>query len=97
MKGGPGDMNLMKVFFPNQGNDIAEVGIKQPTETTEATKTSDLPMQSVMQIEGTGSGIYNFDDHRVPRNNASNFFTGFAMPAIAIKFLFLSYIPILDI
>ena len=77
MKGGPGDMNLMKVFFPNQGNDIAEVGIKQPTETTEATKTSDLPMQSVMQIEGTGSGIYNFDDHRVPRNNASNFFTGF--------------------
>tara|TARA_A100001011_G_C14315747_1_gene847898 strand:+ start:206 stop:1432 length:1227 start_codon:yes stop_codon:yes gene_type:complete len=58
MKGGPGDMNLMKVFFPNQGNDIAEVGIKQPTETTEATKTSDLPMQSVMQIEGAGG---NFD------------------------------------
>ena len=70
MKGGPGDMNLMKVFFPNQGNDIAEVGIKQPTETT------DLPMQSVMQIEGAG-GMYDFDKHRVPRNNASNFFTGF--------------------
>tara|TARA_R100001082_G_scaffold110234_1_gene89605 strand:+ start:925 stop:2157 length:1233 start_codon:yes stop_codon:yes gene_type:complete len=52
MKGGPGDMNLMKVFFPNEGNDIAEVGIKQPTETT------DLPMQSVMQIEGAGG---NFD------------------------------------
>ena len=39
MKGGPGDMNFIKVFFPNEGNDIAEVGIKQPTETTEATKT----------------------------------------------------------
>ena len=79
IKGGPGDMNMMKVFFPNEGQDIAQIGINQPdqtTETTEATKTTE-PMKSVMQIEGTGSGVYNFDDHRVPRNNASNFFTGF--------------------
>ena len=77
MKGAPGDMNMMKVFFPNEGQDIAQVGINQPDQTTEATKTSDLPMKSIMEIEGTSSGVYNFDDHRVPRNNASNFFTGF--------------------
>ena len=76
MKGAPGDMNMMKVFFPNEGQDIAQVGINQTDQTTEATKTTE-PMKSIMQIEGTGSGVYNFDDHRVPRNNASNFFTGF--------------------
>ena len=76
MKGAPGDINMMKVFFPNEGQDIAQVGINQTDQTTEATKTTE-PMKSIMQIEGTGSGVYNFDDHRVPRNNASNFFTGF--------------------
>ena len=76
MKGAPGDMNMMKVFFPNEGQDIAQVGINQTDQTTEATKTTE-PMKSIMEIEGTSSGVYNFDDHRVPRNNASNFFTGF--------------------
>ena len=73
MKGAPGDMNMMKVFFPNEGQDIAQVGINQPDQTTEATE----PMKSIMEIEGTSSGVYNFELHRVPRNNASNFFTGF--------------------
>ena len=69
LKGGPGSMNITKMFFPNEGQDIAEVGVKQGDV---------LPgeIKSVMEIEGTG-GIYDFDKHRVPRNNASNFFTGF--------------------
>lgn len=69
LPGGPGSMNITKMFFPNEGQDIAEVGVKQGTVPTGE-------MQSIMQIEGTG-GIYDFDKHRVPRNNASNFFTGF--------------------
>ena len=69
LPGGPGSTNITSMFFPNEGQDIAEVGVKQ----------GDVPtgeMKSIMQIEGTG-GIYDFDKHRVPRNNASNFFTGF--------------------
>ena len=78
MKGGPGDMNLMKVFFPNQGNDIAEVGIKQPTETTEATKTSDLPMQSIMQIEGAGKTFdFNNLNHRAAAGDVESRFNRF--------------------
>ena len=69
LPGGPGSTNITSMFFPNEGQDIAEVGVKQGTVPTGE-------MQSIMQIEGTG-GIYDFDKHRVPRNNASNFFTGF--------------------
>ena len=67
LKGGFGSMNMTKMFFPNEGEDIAEVGVKQMT-------TASIP--SLKEIQGGGT-IYNFDDHRVPRNNASNFFTGF--------------------
>ena len=69
LPGGPGSMNITSMFFPNEGQDIAEVGVKQgDVPTTE--------MKSIMEIEGAG-GMYDFDKHRVPRNNASNFFTGF--------------------
>ena len=67
LKGGFGSMNMTKMFFPNEGEDIAEVGVKQMT-------TASIP--SLKEIQGGGT-IYNFDDHRLPRNNASNFFTGF--------------------
>ena len=69
--GGTGSMNMMKMFFPKEGEDIAEVGVKQ----------GDVPVTEkitpLSEIIGTGSGVYDFDKHRVPRNNASNFFTGF--------------------
>ncbi len=29
LKGGPGSMNITSMFFPNEGQDIAEVGVKQ--------------------------------------------------------------------
>ena len=67
LKGGFGSMNMTNMFFPNEGKDIAEVGVNQ-------TSTAAIP--SLMEIQG-GKTLYNFDDHRVPRNNASNFFTGF--------------------
>jgi hypothetical protein len=57
MKGAPGDMNMMKVFFPNEGQDIAQIGINQPDQTTETTEATE-PMKSIMQIEGAGG---NFD------------------------------------
>ena len=69
LPGGPGSTNITSMFFPNEGQDIAEVGVKQDVAPT-------TEMQSVMQNEGAG-GVYDFDKHRVPRNNASNFFTGF--------------------
>ena len=67
LKGGFGSINMTNMFFPNEGKDIAEVGVNQ-------TSTAAIP--SLMEIQG-GKTLYNFDDHRVPRNNASNFFTGF--------------------
>ena len=69
LPGGPGSTNITSMFFPNEGQDIAEVGVKQDVAPT-------TEMKSIMQIEGAG-GVYDFDKHRVPRNNASNFFTGF--------------------
>ena len=84
LPGGPGSMNMMNYFFPNEGEDPAEVGIGQgqATETTDtqtaaASDIPMMPMKSIMQIEGGAKNVYNFDEHRVPRNNASNFFTGF--------------------
>ena len=67
LKGGFGSINMTKMFFPNEGEDIAEVGVNQMTKAS---------IPSLKEIQGGGT-IYNFDEHRVPRNNASNFFTGF--------------------
>ena len=54
LKGGPGSMNITSMFFPNEGQDIAEVGVKQgDVPTTE--------MKSIMEIEGTG-GMYDFNN-----------------------------------
>ena len=55
LKGGPGSMNITNMFFPNEGQDIAEVGVKQGDV---------LPgeIKSVMEIEGTGSGMYDFNN-----------------------------------
>ena len=57
LKGGPGAMNITNMFFPNEGKDISEVGINQ----TEA-PVSTAPIQSIMEIEGTGSGVYDFNN-----------------------------------
>jgi len=67
LKGGFGSINMTKMFFPNEGEDIAEVGVNQMTKAS---------IPSLREIQGGGT-IYDFDEHRVPRNNASNFFTGF--------------------
>ena len=53
LKGGPGSMNITDMFFPNEGQDIAEVGVKQG-DVTQSTE----PMKSMMEIEGAGG---NFD------------------------------------
>ena len=55
LKGGFGSMNMTNMFFPNEGQDIAEVGVKQGI----ATPTDD--MQSMMQIQGTGK-VFDFND-----------------------------------
>ena len=57
LKGGPGAMNITNMFFPNEGKDIAEVGINQ-----DVAPVSTEPMQSIMEIEGTGSGMYDFNN-----------------------------------
>ena len=58
LKGGPGSTNITSMFFPNEGQDIAEVGVKQ----------GDVPtgeMKSIMQIEGTGKKFtFTNNDHR---------------------------------
>ena len=84
MPGGPGSMNMMNYFFPNEGEDPSEIGIGQEqtaeTMSAQTAAESDIPMmpiKSVMQIEGSAKNVYNFDEHRVPRNNASSFFEGF--------------------
>ena len=84
LPGGPGSTNLTNLFFPKEGEDPAEVGIGQEqatgttdTQTAAASDIPMMPMKSIMQIEGSAKNVYNFDEHRVPRNNASNFFTGF--------------------
>jgi hypothetical protein len=64
-------MNITSMFFPNEGQDIAEVGVKQgDVPTTE--------MKSIMEIEGTGG---NFDimigRHATEAGKANSFFTNF--------------------
>lgn len=54
LKGGPGSMNITNMFFPNEGQDIAEVGVKQDAAPT-------TEMKSIMEIEGTG-GMYDFNN-----------------------------------
>ena len=56
LKGGPGSMNITSMFFPNEGQDIAEVGVKQGI----AAPTDD--MKSMMEIQGTTSGMYDFNN-----------------------------------
>ena len=68
--GGTGSMNMMKMFFPKEGEDISEVGVKQ----------GDMPMAEkitpLSEIIGTGSGVYNFDEHGTERREFINFFNG---------------------
>ncbi len=71
LKGGFGSMNMTNMFFPNEGKDIAEVGVKQDVAPT-------TEMKSVMEIEGTGG---NFDimigRHATEAGKANSFFTNF--------------------
>ena len=58
MPGGPGDMNVMSVFFPNEGEDIAEVGVNQLSKMdTEMQPTVDQT-GGLLDIKGDGG---NFD------------------------------------
>ena len=59
MPGGPGDMNVMSVFFPNEGEDIAEVGVKQPSKM-------DTEMQPT--VDQTG-GLLDIVDETYDINN----------------------------
>jgi hypothetical protein len=68
--GGTGSMNMMKMFFPKEGEDIAEVGVKQDAMPM-AEKVTPLS-----EIIGTGSGVYNFDEHGTERREFINFFNG---------------------
>jgi len=54
LKGGFGSMNMTKMFFPNEGEDIAEVGVKQMT-------TASIP--SLKEIQGGGT-IYDITNNR---------------------------------
>ena len=82
MPGGPGSMNMMNYFFPNEGEDPAEVGIN-PSQSmeTETVSTSEIPMmptKSIMDIEGTTNvGLYSNRDDKVSlENNARLLFFG---------------------
>jgi|TARA_R100000084_G_scaffold7978_1_gene2808 hypothetical protein len=64
MPGGPGDMNVMSVFFPNEGEDIAEVGVKQTSKMdTEMQPTADQPT-----VDQTG-GLLDIVDETYDINN----------------------------
>ena len=74
LPGGPGSMNMMNYFFPNEGEDPAEVGIGQgqATETTDtqtaaASDVPMMPMKSIMQIEGAGGNNYDIKVHGTER------------------------------
>ena len=85
LPGGPGSMNMMNYFFPNEGEDPAEVGIGQgqatgtmDTQTAAASDIPMMPMKSIMQIEGTTDvGLYSNRDDKVSlENNARLLFFG---------------------
>ena len=75
--------NIAKMFFSKPEEDIAKVGVNQGTgmdaQTQDETAQAQQPdtFTPISELLGTTGNIYNFDEHRVPRNNASNFFTGF--------------------
>ena len=71
LKGGPGSMNITSMFFPNEGQDIAEVGVKQgDVPTTE--------MKSIMEIEGTGKKFtFTNNDHRQAAGDVESRFNRF--------------------
>ena len=52
LPGGFGSINMTKMFFPNEGEDIAQVGVNQKT-------TASIP--SLMEIQGTGK-TFDFND-----------------------------------
>jgi hypothetical protein len=70
LPGGPGSMNITKMFFPNEGQDIAEVGVKQGDMAQ-----STASLKSVMEIEGTG-GSFDIEiaRHAATANQASRIF-----------------------
>jgi len=71
LPGGPGSTNITSMFFPNEGQDIAEVGVKQGTVPTGE-------MQSIMQIEGTGKKFtFTNNDHRQAAGDVESRFNRF--------------------
>jgi len=71
LKGGPGSMNITSMFFPNEGQDIAEVGVKQGTVPTGE-------MQSMMEIQGTGKKFtFTNNDHRQAAGDVESRFNRF--------------------
>ena len=71
LPGGPGSMNITSMFFPNEGQDIAEVGVKQGTVPT-------TEMKSIMEIEGTGKKFtFNNNDHRLAAGDVEARFNRF--------------------
>ena len=71
LSGGPGSTNITSMFFPNEGQDIAEVGVKQGTVPTGE-------MQSIMQIEGTGKKFtFTNNDHRQAAGDVESRFNRF--------------------
>ena len=85
LPGGPGSMNMMNYFFPNEGEDPAEVGVGQgqatgtmDTQTAAAGDIPMMPMKSIMDIEGTTDvSLYSNRDDKVSlENNARLLFFG---------------------
>ena len=81
LPGGPGSMNMMNYFFPNEGEDPAEVGIGQgqATETTDtqtaaASDIPMMPMKSIMQIEGGSGNNYDIKVHGTDRREVDTDF-----------------------
>jgi len=71
MPGGPGSMNMMNYFFPNEGEDPTEVGIGQgqatgtmDTQTAAAGDIPMMPMKSIMDIEGGSGNNYDVNNAR---------------------------------
>ena len=78
-------MNITNMFFPNEGQDIAEVGVKQGDV---------LPgeIKSVMEIEGTGSGMYDFNNtaHRQLERIGANQFNQLFFSTLTGKHVFVT-------
>jgi len=82
--GGSGSMNMMKVFFPKEGEDIAEVGVKQ----------GDVPITEkitpLSEIIGTGGNVYDIDNtaHRNIESKASTQFNTLFFDRVQQKYNF---------